>query len=137
MTVSSQSPAFIQYACERCQTRFVLPPSSLRLSVGGKVRAFSAGLVGTLRTQECFAAGYDGARLRLLAKVDDEAYQSFVHSFRFCHECRLFVCNECWSTSRGVCLTCAARPITGVLRAPSFAPVPPPTPRPVVATAKC
>jgi hypothetical protein len=135
MTTSQEAPALIQYACERCKTRFVLPPSSRHLSVAGKLRAFSTGLGRMFRFHEGLGAGYDTARRQLLAKMDDEAYQSFVQSFRFCHECRQFVCNECWSNSRRSCLTCVAKSMTGTARPrPPFAPTGPDIPRPVVST---
>ena len=134
MSTSQEAPALIQYACERCKTRFVLPPSSRKLSIPGKFRALSIGLGRFFRYHEGVAAGYDTARRQLLAKMDDEAYQSFVQSFRFCHECRQFVCNECWSTSRRSCLTCVAKSMTGTVRPrPPFAPTGPEIPRPVVA----
>ena len=95
------------------------------------------GVGRTARYHEGVGAAYDSARRQLLGKMDDEAYQSFVQSFRFCHECRQFVCNECWSTSRRSCLTCVAKSMTGVVRPrPPFAPTGPDIPRPVVATAQ-
>ncbi|HEX7491423.1 MAG TPA: hypothetical protein VF337_06945 [Candidatus Limnocylindrales bacterium] len=135
MSNSQEAPALIQYACERCKTRFVLPPSSRTLSIAGKFRAFSMGVSRALKFHEGLGAGYDTSRRQLLAKMDDEAYQSFVQSFRFCHECRQFVCNECWSTSRRSCLTCVAKSMTGTVRprAP-FAPTGPEIPRPVVSS---
>jgi hypothetical protein len=134
MTSTPEAPALIQYACERCKTRFVLPPSSRGLSIAGKLRAFSISVGRSVKLHEGLGAGYDTARRQLLAKMDDEAYQSFVQSFRFCHECRQFVCNECWSTSRRSCLTCVAKSMTGTARPrPPFAPTGPEIPRPVVA----
>jgi hypothetical protein len=134
MTSTPEAPALIQYACERCKTRFVLPPSSRGLSIAGKLRAFSMSVGRSFKLHEGLGAGYDTARRQLLAKMDDEAYQSFVQSFRFCHECRQFVCNECWSTSRRSCLTCVAKSMTGTARPrPPFAPTGPEIPRPVVA----
>jgi hypothetical protein len=131
MNTTQEAPALIQYACERCKTRFVLPPSSRRLGLGGKLRAFSSGLGKTLRYHEGLGSTYDAARRSMLAKMDDEAYQSFVQSFRFCHECRQFVCNECWSTSRRSCLTCVSKSMTGAVRPrPPFAPTGPEIPRP-------
>jgi hypothetical protein len=136
MSTSQEAPALIQYACERCKTRFVLPPSSRKLNLAGKFRAFTMGVGRTFRLHEGLGAGYDASRRQLLAKMDDEAYQSFVQSFRFCHECRQFVCNECWSTSRRSCLTCVAKSMTGTVRPrPPFAPTGPEIPRPIVATA--
>src|ERR1035437_2202626 len=136
MSTSQEAPALIQYACERCKTRFVLPPSSRKLNIAGKVRAFSMGIGRTFRLHEGLGASYDASRRQLLAKMDDEAYQSFVQSFRFCHECRQFVCNECWSTSRRSCLTCVAKSMTGTVRPrPPFAPTGPEIPRPIVAAA--
>jgi hypothetical protein len=136
MTTSQEAPALIQYACERCKTRFVLPPSRRKLSLGGKLRSLSMGLNRTFRYHEGLGSSYDTARRQLLAKMDDEAYQSFVQSFRFCHECRQFVCNECWSTSRRSCLTCVAKSMTGTARPrPPFAPTGPEIPRPVAAAA--
>jgi hypothetical protein len=135
MSTSQEAPALIQYACERCKTRFVLPPSSRHLSITGKMRAFSTGLGRLFRFHEGLGAGYDTARRQLLAKMDDEAYQSFVQSFRFCHECRQFVCNECWSNSRRSCLTCVAKSMTGTARPrPPFAPAGPDIPRPIVSS---
>jgi hypothetical protein len=136
VSTSQEAPALIQYACERCKTRFVLPPSSRQLSIGGKLHAFSMAIGRAFKQHEGLGTGYDTARRQLLAKMDDEAYQSFVQSFRFCHECRQFVCNECWSTSRRSCLTCVAKSMTGTVRPrPPFAPTGPEIPRPVVSTA--
>ena len=136
MSTSQEAPALIQYACERCKTRFVLPPSRRKLSLGGKVRSLSIGLKRTFRYHEGLGSSYDAARRQMLAKMDDEAYQSFVQSFRFCHECRQFVCNECWSTSRRSCLTCVAKSMTGTVRPrPPFAPTGPEIPRPAIAAA--
>jgi hypothetical protein len=130
--MTSEAPALIQYACERCKTRFVLPASSRKLGLGGKFRAFSAGLGRTVRHHEGLGGAYDAAKRQLLAKMDDEAYQAFVQSFRFCHECRQFVCNECWSTSRRSCLTCVAKSMAGEVRPrPPFAPAGPAIPRPL------
>jgi hypothetical protein len=135
MSSTPEAPALIQYACERCKTRFVLPPSSRQLSIAGKFRAFSMGVGRAFKFHEGLGAGYDTSRRQLLAKMDDEAYQSFVQSFRFCHECRQFVCNECWSTSRRSCLTCVAKSMTGTVRPrPPFAPTGPEIPRPVVSS---
>jgi hypothetical protein len=134
MSTSQEAPALIQYACERCKTRFVLPPSSRALGIGGKVRAFGMGLSRSVRYHEGLGASVDSARRQLLASMDDEAYQSFVKSFRFCHECRQFVCNDCWSASRRSCLTCVAKSMTGTVRPrPPFAPAGPEIPRPEVA----
>jgi hypothetical protein len=134
VSTSQESPDLIQYACERCKTRFVLPPSSRSLSIVGKARAFGTGVGRTLRYRERFGAGYKAAQRSLLAKMDDKACRSFVQSFRFCHECRQFVCNECWSDSRRSCLTCVAKAMTGAARPrPPFAPVGPDTPRPALA----
>jgi hypothetical protein len=134
MSTSQEAPALIQYACERCKTRFVLPPSRRKLSIGGKLRSLSIGLKRTFRYHEGLGSSYDAARRQMLAKMDDEAYQAFVQSFRFCHECRQFVCNECWSTSRRSCLTCVAKSMTGTARPrPPFAPTGPEIPRPVAA----
>lgn len=136
MSTSQEAPALIQYACERCKTRFVLPPSRRKLSIAGKFRSLSIGLSRTFRYHEGLGSSYDTARRQMLAKMDDEAYQSFVQSFRFCHECRQFVCNECWSTSRRSCLTCVAKSMTGTARPrPPFAPTGPEIPRPALAAA--
>ena len=109
MTTSSEASELIQYSCERCKTRFVLPPSSRRLGIAGTLHAFSMGVGRSLKKHQGLGDGIGDARRELLAKMDDDAYQAFVLSFRFCHECRQFVCNDCWSKSRGTCLTCAAR----------------------------
>ena len=66
---------------ERCKTRFVLPPSTRKLGIGGKLRALSTGLSRTFRYHEGLGSSYDTARRQMLARMDDEAYQSFVQSF--------------------------------------------------------
>ncbi len=135
MGTSQEAPALIQYACERCKTRFVLPPSSRQLSLGGKFHALSMGLSRSFRYHEGLGSAYGTIRRQMLGKMDDDAYQSFVQSFRFCHECRQFVCNDCWSMSRRSCLTCVAKSMTGVARPRSaVAATGPAIPRPVVAT---
>src|ERR1035437_9087277 len=132
MSSSQEAPALIQYACERCKTRLVLPPSSRKLGIAGKFRAFSMGVGRAFKFHEGLGAGYDTSRRQLLAKKDDDAYQSFVQSFRFCHECRQFVCNECWSTSRRSCLTCVAKSMTAASKLwPLYAPTGPEIARPV------
>ena len=116
MSTAQAAPDLIQYACERCKTRFVLPASSRRLGIRGSIQAFGIGLGRTLRYHEGLGSGYEAAQRSLIAKVDDKAYQSFVKSFRFCHECRQFVCNSCWSDARRSCLTCVAKAMTGTAR---------------------
>ena len=136
MSTGQEAPALIQYACERCKTRFVLPPSRRRLGFGGRLRASGMALSRTLRFHEGLGSSYDGARRQLLAKMDDDAYQSFVQSFKFCHECRQFVCSECWSTSRKTCLGCFAKAAgTTTRQRPPFAPDGPSVPRPAVGAA--
>jgi hypothetical protein len=136
MSTGQEAPALIQYACERCKTRFVLPPSRRRLGFGGRLRATGMALSRTLRFREGLGSTYDGARRQLLAKMDDDAYQSFVQSFKFCHECRQFVCSECWSTSRKTCLGCFAKAAgTAIRPRPPFAPDGPSVPRPAVGAA--
>ena len=136
MSAGQDAPALIQYACERCKTRFVLPPSSRHLGFGGRFKAAGMAVSRTIRFHEGLGSTYDGARRQLLAKMDDDAYQSFVQSFKFCHECRQFVCSECWSASRKTCLGCFAKAAgTTVRQRPPFAPVGPSIPRPVAAAA--
>ena len=137
MSSGQEAPSLIQYACERCKTRFVLPPSRRRLGLGGRLKASGMAVSRTLRFHEGLGSTYDGARRQLLAKMDDDAYQSFVQSFKFCHECRQFVCSECWSASRKTCLGCFAKAAgtTTARQRPPFAPVGPAIPRPVVAAA--
>jgi hypothetical protein len=136
MSTAAEAPALIQYACERCKTRFVLPPSSRRLGFGGRLKATGMAISRTARFHEGLGTSYDGARRQLLAKMDDDAYQSFVQSFKFCHECRQFVCSECWSNSRKTCLGCFAKAAgTTNRQRPPFAPEGPPIPRTVAGAA--
>ena len=123
--MTAEAPALIQYACERCKTRFVLPTTERKLGLGGRLRALFAGIGRGIFKRQGFSAAYDASKQRALAKLDDQAYQEFVQSFRFCHECRQFVCNECWSTSRKACLTCVAKSMAGEVppRAPFDVPV--------------
>ena len=116
MSTSEEAPALIQYECERCKTRFVLPPFGRKLSIAGRFHALLMGLGRTLRHREGPGAGYEWARRQLLTRMDDEAYRSFVQTFHFCDECSQFVCDDCWSTSGSCCLTCVAKPKTGIAR---------------------
>ena len=124
--MTAEAPALIQYACERCKTRFVLPTSERKLGVSARFKALFSSLGRVFKKHEGFGTAYDATKRQMLAKMDDEAYQAFVQSFRFCHECRQFVCNECWSTSRKACLTCVAKSMAGEVkpRPPFEAPAP-------------
>jgi hypothetical protein len=134
MSLNTEAPALIQYACERCKTRFVLPPSSRKLSPIGRIKATLTAIGRTIRYHEGYSVTYDGVRRQMLAKMDDDAYQSFVQSFKFCHECRQFVCSECWSNSRKTCLGCFAKAAgTSAKQKPPYAPEGPAVPRPVPA----
>jgi len=136
MTTSTEAPELIQYSCERCKTRFVLPPSSRKLGIAGTLSAFFMGAGRALKFHQDFGDAVGTARRELLARKDDEAYQSFVLSFRFCHECRQFVCNDCWSKSRGTCLTCATRGATSPGRTrPVVTAAAPDIPRPIISVA--
>jgi hypothetical protein len=131
VSAAQEAPALIQYACERCKTRFVLPPSQRRLGWRGRFKAGAMALGRTIRTREGLPSAYDGARRQLLAKLDDDAYQEFVQSFKFCHECRQFVCSECWSKTRRTCLGCFAKAAGAAVKPrPPFAPAGPDIPRP-------
>ncbi len=131
MSTAQEAPALIQYACERCKTRFVLPPSRRRLGLGGRLKATGMALRGAIRHREGLRSTYDASRRQLLAKLDDDAYQSFVQSFKFCHECRQFVCSECWSSARKTCLGCFAKAAGSTVKArPPFEPRGPEIPRP-------
>ena len=133
---SEERPTLIRFGCERCKTRFALRPSSRRLGLGGQLRAFSVGAWRVVRFHEGLGSGYDTARSQFLGKMDDEAYKSFVESFHFCHQCRQFVCDECWSASLRNCLTCGATSMAGGSRPPLlFAPIGPEIQRPAVARA--
>ena len=123
--MTAEAPALIQYACERCKTRFILPTNERKLAVGGRFKAGFSAAGRVVRRHEGFGTAYDAVKQRQLAKMDDQAYQEFVQSFRFCHECRQFVCNECWSTSRKACLTCVAKSMAGEVspRTPFEAPM--------------
>ena len=116
MTIPTEAPEQFEYSCERCKTRFVLPPSSRKLSLRGSLRAVVMGAGRAVKMHEGPGAGFDAVRREILAKKNDDAYQAFVQSFRFCHECRQFVCSDCWSKARGTCLTCAARATTSSAR---------------------
>ncbi len=130
------APALIQYACERCKTKFVLPPSSRRLGFSGRLKATGSALGQSLKHRQGFGSSYDSARRQILAKMDDDAYQAFVQSFKFCHECRQFVCSECWSNSRKTCLGCFARAAGTTIKAkPPFVPDGPSIQRPAPAFA--
>jgi hypothetical protein len=127
-----EAPTLIQYSCERCKTSFVLPPSQHELGLLGKIRAGGMAVGRTLRHRESLRSTYDGARMQLLARLDDDAYQKFVRSFKFCHECRQFVCSSCWSNSRRTCLGCFAKAGgTTVKPRPPFEPAGPDIPRPL------
>jgi hypothetical protein len=127
MTTGQEAPELIQYSCERCNKRFQLPPSAQKLGVKGTLVAALSGIRGK---------GFGAARRELLARMDDEAYQAFTLSFRFCHECQKFVCNDCWSKALGSCQTCAGKALVVSPLKPTVRAVPvPDIPRPVVSAA--
>lgn len=74
----------IQYECERCKRGYVPPRLDGADATSGE------------------------SRRRRLAQADDDAYQLFAQTMRFCPECCRFVCLECWSPARDACRVCAS-----------------------------
>jgi len=126
-----EKPARVQYTCERCRTRFVLVPPPRRLGIGGRLRALAFVLGRSILFYQSPGASYDEARRELLSGVDAEAYESFAQSFKYCLECRRFVCAECWSATGRCCLSCLRIAMTGATLARTpFMPALPEAPRP-------
>jgi hypothetical protein len=87
----------IRYDCERCKREFVLGDRH-RLSPMDWLGAHMSG-----------GSDFEAERRRRLAQADERASEAFVASFRFCHECRRFVCPKCWSRSWKTCRACVGR----------------------------
>jgi hypothetical protein len=86
--VSVQSSEDLEYACERCGRTFEPPPTRI-----------------SLRWWQ--ARGPVIERQQALARINDDAFQAFLGTFKLCHRCREFVCPLCWSKAGGMCTTCA------------------------------
>jgi hypothetical protein len=98
----------IRYACERCKTERVLAtPRSLRPRAW--VRACLLTIARSLRLDDGTPSSFAEIRAEMLVRAEDDAFRSFASHFRFCHECRRFVCPGCWSRSREKCKSCLAR----------------------------
>jgi len=102
-------PGTVRYACERCKTDKVLAPAPRTLGPAGwlHARILSAGT--SLSSHKGARRSFRDIRAEMLARAADDAARSFSDSFRFCHECRRFVCPGCWSPARQICKTCLAR----------------------------
>jgi hypothetical protein len=98
----------ISYACERCKTESSMEPRRAQLSRRDSLRA-------CWRAADLKMAGgsYRKAlaqiRVEMLDEAEETAYREFNARFRFCHDCRRFVCPSCWSSGWGTCRTCVAR----------------------------
>jgi len=89
--------------------RFGAPLPQRKLSSVARLQAMGMALARVRSESESFDTAYSTARRLLLARHDDDAYHAFARSFHFCQECREFVCTNCWSATRRLCLTCVAR----------------------------
>ena len=108
--VASVSEGLVQYVCERCHTRFVLALSGRKLSPSNKVRAgLEAARHTVLRRDGSYAENLTEATRRIGQVIADAEYERFRRSFNFCHNCRQFVCSDCWNDTQRQCLTCAPR----------------------------
>lgn len=110
-SISSQAAApaeqtSVRYACERCKTESVLAPGRVGLGpLGGlKVRLLAIGR--SIRRRDGARRSVDEIRAEVIAKIDEDAYQAFTGRFRFCHDCRRFVCPRCWNRSWSTCKSC-------------------------------
>ena len=104
------SEGLVQYVCERCHTRFVLALSGRKLSPSNKVRAaLEAARHTVLRRDGSYATNLTEATRRIGQVIADAEYERFRRSFNFCHNCRQFVCSDCWNDTQRQCLTCAPR----------------------------
>jgi len=99
----------VRYSCERCKTESVLAPSRLRLGLGGFLRAIGLTVRRSIRPPDSGRTSFAEVRAELVARLDEDAYQAFTSRFRFCHECRRFVCPKCWNRSWSSCKSCVAR----------------------------
>jgi hypothetical protein len=98
----------IRYACERCKSeRVLVTPRSL--GPRAWVRARLLTVARSLRLDDSTPSSFAEIRAEMLVKAEDDAFRSFTGHFRFCHECRRFVCSGCWSRSREKCKSCLAR----------------------------
>ena len=110
---SRGSSTSFEFTCERCLRGFVPPVSTGRLSLGGQFQALAMGISWSLRGNKGPGSAFGDARRRLLAKDEDEAYQTYVQTVHLCPQCGQFVCHECWASSWGSCQQCAVRARAG------------------------
>lgn len=106
---SSRVQDVIRYDCERCKREFVLGPERRTLTPFGWLAAHATAIGRGRQKRGGFGATYRLVRLEALVRANERATEAFVASFRFCHECRRFVCPRCWSRSRRACRACVSR----------------------------
>jgi hypothetical protein len=99
----------VRYSCERCKVESVLPPTGLALEPGGFLHAVLVTIGRSIRPPETGRPTFAEVRAQMMSKLDEDAYQAFTSRFRFCHECRRFVCPKCWNRSWSSCKSCVAR----------------------------
>ncbi|HEX7491424.1 MAG TPA: hypothetical protein VF337_06950 [Candidatus Limnocylindrales bacterium] len=96
----------VRYACERCKTESVLAPGRVGLGVGGWLKARLIVVGRSNRRRDGTRRTFAEVRAELIARTDEDAYQALTGRFRFCHDCRRFVCPRCWNRSWSSCKSC-------------------------------
>jgi hypothetical protein len=98
----------VRYGCERCKAESVLAPGRVGLGLAGRSKVRLLAIGRPIRPSEGVRRTLDEIRAKVMAKMDEDAYQAFTGRFRFCCDCRRFACPGCWNRSWASCKSCVA-----------------------------
>ncbi|MFI5259977.1 MAG: hypothetical protein ACHQ01_10280 [Candidatus Limnocylindrales bacterium] len=117
-SISTAAPTYrsddVSFACERCKTESVLAPSKRGLGRVGELHARLLSLGRAARPHGDDRSTLAEVRAELIARAEEHEHEVFTARFRFCHECRRFVCPRCWNRSWRTCKSCVARAIAAM-----------------------
>ena len=113
--------------CERCGTAYTLG-NGPRLPGFASLPVVARGLRNLILSDDSLGDVIAQAREEHAGTLSARQLAAFERTFRFCMECRQYVCRDCWNDARGRCATCApfpeavVAPPTPIVRALAVAP---------------
>jgi hypothetical protein len=121
------APAPARSFCERCGEGHVLQQETRRRLPGLALPVVTKGLRNFVTSDDTLRAAMTQARIEDDDVRSSRLDEAFRRTFRFCLNCRQYVCHECWNAEAARCATCA--PLGASVGGPTVAdePFPPET----------
>ena len=97
--------------CERCGSAHSLETGNgHRLPGIDALPIVARGLRNFILSNDSIGDAIAQAREERAGTLSNRQLEAFERAFRFCMECRQYVCGDCWNDTRGRCATCAPFP---------------------------